>query len=288
MPPELPEVECLVRDLASQVPGAKVLAAHFYRPDLREAIPIHDIQRQIVGTTVSRVYRRGKYIVVEASEGDLLLHLGMSGQILVRSESAPILPHTHALIELTGGVAAVMTRRGAIAPRFYLHFVDPRRFGRIGFARLGTASGHPWLRDLGMEPLATEDLDVQLLASFQRRSAPIKTVIMDSKVVVGVGNIYASEALFLARIHPQRPANALSRVESRRLAHAIQRVLSEAIERGGSTLRDYRRLSGDTGGMQPHLKVYDREGQPCPRCAAPLLTVRQGARSTYLCASCQK
>jgi len=243
-----------------------------YEPRLRWPIP-RDLPRKVAGQRVLRVGRRAKYLLLGLESGTLLLHLGMSGNLRVVPAATPRLPHDHFDLLLDSGVA--------------LRFNDPRRFGSLLYTS-GEPREHPLLERLGPEPFsAAFDADYLYRITRGRRVA-IKQLLMNSQLVVGVGNIYASEALFRARLRPGRAARSLTRADAARLVRAIRAVLRQAIRSGGTTLRDYLGADGAPGYFRQRLYVYERRGKPCRRCGTPVRAVTQGQRSTYYCPSCQK
>lgn len=269
--PELPEVEVTRRSFAERIAGARVLAARVGKP-LRWALGCDP--QALVGRTVRCVRRRGKYLLVDLDEGVLLVHLGMSGSLRFDREVPPPALHDHFDLVTTHGV---------------LRLNDPRRFGAVVFCA-GEASpeARKLLGGLGVEPL-TEDFDLDAFhAALRKRKAAIKQVLLAGDVVVGVGNIYASEALFLAGIRPTVPAASISRPRAARLQQAIRDVLARAVEKGGSTLRDFSNAWGESGYFQLEAMVYDRAGQPCRVCGTAVKMLRQGQRTTYFCPHCQK
>ncbi len=238
---------------------------------LRWPIP-RDFEARIEGLVVRSVERRGKYILLGFDTGTVILHLGMSGSLRVLAIGAPTLLHDHWDIEFEGGAL--------------LRFHDPRRFGSLHWTAADPQL-HPLLAKLAPEPLSpTFDADY-LFRKTRRRAVAIKLLLMNSQLVVGVGNIYASEALFRAQLSPRRAARSLSRVQCAALVTAVRAVLSEAIEVGGTTLRDYVDAAGVPGYFRQRLYVYERAGKPCRRCATPIKQVVQAARSTYWCPQCQ-
>ena len=271
--PELPEVETTRRGLAPHVEGRRISAVTLRRPDLRWPIP-PEVARELPGQRIDAVRRRAKYLLMETSAGSALLHLGMSGSLRVLPASTPVTAHDHVDIALEGD-----------APRV-LRFNDPRRFGSLLWQPVGEV--HPLLRGLGPEPLSDAFDGDYLWKITRRRSMAIKQLIMNSRLVVGVGNIYASEALFRARIRPRRQARSLKRDECKRLARAIKATLAMAVKVGGTTLRDYVGADGNPGYFRQRLYVYEREGKPCRVCGEPVKQFTQGQRSTYWCAHCQK
>ena len=243
-----------------------------YEPRLRWPIP-RDLPRKVAGQRILRVGRRAKYLLLGLESGTLLLHLGMSGNLRVVPAATARLRHDHFDLLLDSGVA--------------LRFNDPRRFGSLIYTR-GEPREHPLLARLGPEPFsAAFDADYLYRITRGRRVA-IKQLLMNSQLVVGVGNIYASEALFRARLRPGRAARSLTRADAARLVRAIRAVLRQAIRAGGTTLRDYLGADGAPGYFRQRLYVYERRGRPCRRCATPVRAMTQGQRSTYYCPTCQK
>jgi formamidopyrimidine-DNA glycosylase len=272
--PELPEVEVTRLSVVDRISGATVRQVRLGQP-LRW--PLGCRPEALHGASVLGVRRRGKYLLFDLDRGLLLLHLGMSGSLGFFDAAGAPAAGKHDHFDL-------LTSRGL------LRLNDPRRFGAVVFAAGGDADpvARKLLDGLGMEPL-TEQFDVAAFhAGLRRRSAPIKQVLLAGDVVVGVGNIYASEALFLAGIRPQLRASAISRPRAARLHAAIRDVLARAVQKGGSTLRDFSNADGESGYFQLEAMVYGRDGQPCRVCASPIKALRQGQRSTYYCAVCQK
>lgn len=269
--PELPEVEVTRRSFADRIAGGRIEAARVGKP-LRW--PLGVTPQALVGRTVTGVRRRGKYLLIDLDQGVLLLHLGMSGSLSFAA--AQPAPGTHDHFDL-------VTTRGV------LRLNDPRRFGAVVFAPgEGAAQAVKLLGRLGVEPLS-DDFDLDAFHErLRRRNAPIKQVLLAGDVVVGVGNIYASEALFLARIRPTLRASRISRPRARLLRQAVRDVLARAVERGGSTLRDFSNAHGEAGLFQLDAMVYDRAGQPCRVCGTAVKAIRQGQRATYYCPTCQK
>jgi len=269
--PELPEVEVTRLSFADRITGARIEQVRLGKP-LRW--PLGCLPGQLEGRTVMAVRRRGKYLLVDMDEGVLLLHLGMSGSL----SFAPAQPepglHDHFDLVTTRGV---------------LRLNDPRRFGAVVYAPgEGSPEAVKLLGRLGVEPLADGfDLDA-FHAGLRRRKAPIKQVLLAGDVVVGVGNIYASEALFLAGIRPTVSASRISRPRAAKLHAAVREVLARAVSKGGSTLRDFSNAHGESGYFQLEAMVYDRAGQPCRACGTLVKAIRQGQRSTYYCPHCQK
>ena len=281
--PELPEVEVTRLSFASQIAGASVLSVQMGKP-LRW--PLGCDASHLVGREVRAVRRRGKYLLIDLDQGLLLVHLGMSGS-LIFAERLPA-PGQHDHFEM-------VTSQGT------LRLNDPRRFGAVVFAQAqDSAQANKLLGKLGMEPLedplgggvsqaqaAAFDANA-FYEGLQRRKAAIKQVLLAGDVVVGVGNIYASETLFLAAIKPTVRASKLSYPRTVRLHAAIRQVLARAVERGGTTLRDFSNAQGEVGHFQLEAMVYGRVGMPCKVCATPIKAIRQGQRSTFFCPQCQK
>jgi formamidopyrimidine-DNA glycosylase len=279
--PELPEVECLSRAVRETLVGTTIRDLQFFRADLRDPIPTDELRATLVGQPVVDVFRRSKYLLLRSPRGLAVIHLGMTGNLLRRSSPQPELPHTH----------AIFTYEGPQGDVGYLHFVDPRRFGRLGCLEGDSDfEEHVFFRSLGPEPLAgaAKDLGTYLFEKSRKRKVPVKNFIMDAKVLVGVGNIYASESLFRSGISPKRRAGSVTLERYERLASAIQETLEAAIAAGGTSFRDFKNTSGDPGYFSIHLNVYGRDGEPCPSCQKKLVTIRQGGRSTYYCPFCQK
>ena len=231
-----------------------------------------DIDRQLPGQVIRSLRRRAKYLLLETNAGTAMLHLGMSGSLRIIDATEPAGKHDHVDIQFDSGKA--------------LRFRDPRRFGSLLWSR--EPLQHELLRSLGPEPLSGEFDGDYLRRIARRRRVSIKQFIMNGSVVVGVGNIYASEALFVAGIHPGRRADRVSLARMARLAEAIKAVLSDAIEAGGTTLRDFHGGDGEPGYFRQKLAVYGREGEPCPRCERPVSVLVLGQRSTFYCKDCQK
>lgn len=269
--PELPEVETTRRGIAPHLEGHRVERVVLRRPDLRWPIPAA-VERLLPGQPIQAVARRAKYLLLHTGAGSALMHLGMSGSLRVIDAATPAGKHDHVDMVLDDGRL--------------LRFNDPRRFGCLLWQAPGEV--HPLLAGLGPEPLSA-DFDGDWLWRLSRgRRTAVKVFLMDQAVVVGVGNIYASEALFAAGIHPSRPAGRVSRERYRQLAAAVQDILGQAIERGGTTLRDFIRPDGAPGYFEQELRVYGRAGKPCPGCGTPLRTRVLGQRNTFFCPRCQR
>ena len=274
--PELPEVETTRRGLLPRVAGRLVAHVRLRRPDLRWPIP-REIEDLLPGQRIDAIRRRAKYLLLETSAGSALLHLGMSGSLRVLPGNTPVRAHDHVDITLEG----VDGKPGRV-----LRFNDPRRFGCLLWQATGEI--HPLLAGLGPEPLS-DDFDGDLLFHRSRgRSAPVKTFLMDQAVVVGVGNIYAAEALFGAGISPLRAAGKVSRERYAALADAVKAILAHAIARGGTTLRDFISPDGAPGYFEQELSAYGRGGEPCRRCGRPLKQAMIGQRASVWCGHCQR
>ncbi len=281
--PELPEVEVTRRGIAPMLEGHTVTGAVVRNRNMRWPVPLR-LANTLTDLRIAKVGRRGKYLLFEcvaphavANEpaGWLIVHLGMSGSLRFVAHDAT--PEKHEHFDL-------LTKHIALR----LH--DPRRFGAVLWhpAAAGPVESHPLLAHLGVEPLASGFDAETLFRGSRGRSVAVKQMLLAGNVVVGVGNIYASEALFRARIHPATPAGRISRLRYARLAEHIKAVLTEAISKGGSTLRDFTRSDGEPGYFQLDYFVYGREGEPCRLCSTPIRGLRQGQRSTFYCPACQK
>ena len=274
--PELPEVETTRRGLAPHVEGRIVTDVVLRRPDLRWPIP-PEVPSLLPGQRIDAVRRRAKYLLLDTEVGSALLHLGMSGSLRVLPATTPVEAHDH--------VDIALEPRGR-DPVSVLRFNDPRRFGCLLWQAPGET--HELLRGLGPEPLSDAFDGDYLFARSRGRRAPVKTFLMDQGIVVGVGNIYAAEALFEAGISPLREAGRVSRERYRSLADAVKRILVHAIERGGTTLRDFISPDGLPGYFELELSAYGRGGEPCPRCGRPLKEASIGQRTTVWCTRCQR
>jgi formamidopyrimidine-DNA glycosylase len=269
--PELPEVETTRRGLEPVLLGRRIVAVRVRERRLRWPLP-RGFEAALTGQRIHAVSRRAKYLLIATNGGTLLIHLGMSGNLRAVPTGQAVLGHDHVDLALDSGLM--------------VRFNDPRRFGSMHFVR-GEPAAHPLLRDLGPEPLGP-DFDADYLHGRMRgRRVAIKPLLMNATIVVGVGNIYASEALFHAGVRPGRAAGGLTRAEVTRLVAAVRRVLAAAIEAGGTTLRDYVNTDGLPGYFRQKLFVYERTGEPCRVCRTPIRQRVQGQRSTYWCPSCQ-
>jgi formamidopyrimidine-DNA glycosylase len=282
--PELPEVETVRRGLAPVMEGRRILAAEVRRPDLRWPFPERMAER-LAGTRVERLGRRSKYLLADLSSGEtLLIHLGMSGRMLVsgrmlgefhHEHPAPA-KHDHVVLEMEGGAR--------------ITFNDARRFGAMDLMPTDAAGAHWLLSGLGPEPLGNGFDEDYLVARLKGRNTPVKAALLDQRVVAGLGNIYVCEALHRAGISPSRKAGRIAEARVRALVPVIRQVLAEAIEAGGSSLRDYRQADGELGYFQHTFRVYDREGEPCvtPGCSGTVGRIVQSGRSSFFCSICQR
>lgn len=268
--PELPEVETTCRGIAPHVEGRTVTAVIVRDARLRRPVP-ETLALALPGERIDQVQRRGKYLLLRAQHGTLLIHLGMSGNLRVIDSASPARKHDHVDIVL-GGQA--------------LRYHDPRRFGVVDWWT-GPLESHPLIAPLGIEPLSTAFDGAWLFRATRGRRSAIKLFLMDAHTIVGVGNIYASESLFRAGIKPGTQAGRLSLARCAKLATAVRETLLDAIKAGGSTLRDFVGSDGAPGYFQHEANVYGRAGQPCRRCGAPIRHTTQSQRSTFWCPRCQ-
>lgn len=272
--PELPEVETTRRGIEPKVNQQTITAFVIRDGRLRWPVERH-LQATLPGLVVLSVARRGKYIVLQMHKGSLLIHLGMSGNLRVLPTGSEVQKHDHIDIELTNG--------------YLLRLNDPRRFGSVLWhnAALGPVENHKLLAKLAPEPLTEAFNGAYLCEKLRHRKVAIKSLVMNNQVVVGAGNIYANEALFMSRVHPQTPANLLSRKQCDLLVENIKRVLIAAIEQGGTTLKDFLSPDGKPGYFVQQLKVYDQAGKACPACNSPIERILLNQRATYFCPHCQ-
>lgn len=285
--PELPEVETVLRGIAPRMIGRRLVEVEARRPDLRRPLPAGFVQR-LTGRAVIAADRRAKYLRLHLEGGEtLIVHLGMSGRLVIEDAPPPVAfhhgpstavadaPHTHVVFRLDDGTRIL--------------FADPRRFGLMDIAVTDDLDAHDLFAHLGPEPLGNGFSGPYLARVFEGRRAPVKALLLDQRVVVGVGNIYASESLFEAGIHPARSAGTLSADDCERLAAAVRATLDRAITAGGSTLRDFVGASGELGYFQHSFRVYDRAGAPCSRegCGGTIERAVQSNRATYFCSRCQ-
>lgn len=282
--PELPEVETVRRGLAPVMEGHVIARASVNRPDLRWPFPPRMAER-LTGRRVQALRRRSKYILADLDSGEtLLIHLGMSGRMLVSGDPLGVFVHDHPAPEKHDHVVLEMETGARIT------FNDPRRFGAMDLMDTATAEGHKLLAALGPEPLGNDFNEPHLVAALHGRNTPIKAALLDQHIVAGLGNIYVCEALYRARIHPARKAGRISARRVAALVPIIREVLADAISAGGSSLRDFRQADGELGYFQHSFDVYGREGHPCrtPGCEAQIKRIVQSGRSSFYCPSCQR
>lgn len=282
--PELPEVETVRRGLAPVMEGKIILAADIRRPDLRWPFPEH-MQQRLTGKRILRLWRRSKYILAELDSSEtLLIHLGMSGRMLItRTDGAsldqappPLAKHDHVVFEMEDGVRVI--------------FNDTRRFGAMDIASTDALDSHKLLRNLGPEPLSNGFNESYLKSRLKTKKSPIKSALLDQGIIAGLGNIYVCEVLFRTQIDPKAQSNTLIGPQVNSLVPAIRSVLTEAIEAGGSTLKDHRQSDGDLGYFQHKFRVYGREGEHCMRedCSGKIDRIVQSGRSSFYCPQCQR
>ncbi len=271
--PELPEVETTRLGISPHVEGKLVQEVIIRRYDLRW--PVSPELAEIAGRMFVSVKRRSKYLLLETDGGQVVMvHLGMSGSLRIASEDEEWRKHDHIGITLEGGKQ--------------MRYHDPRRFGLVMVVPADDVDAHPLLKDLGPEPLEEAFTAEHLYRALRNKSIPVKVAVMDAKVVVGVGNIYASESLFRAGIHPALPANKLTKPKAQKLVTAIKEVLAESITQGGTTLRDFLKSDGQPGYFAQRLFVYGRKGEACRVCGGMISHKVMGQRATFWCARCQK
>jgi len=270
--PELPEVECVVRGLRRRIIGQTIERVTIHLDRIVRGSPL-DLAGHLPGRTFRDVRRRGKLILIGLNGGlSLLIHLRMTGQLLWLDSQAPLEKHTHVIFHLASGR--------------HLRYRDQRQFGWMQLAESDRLDEHPQIARLGPEPLEIgRDDFVHLLRAHRRQ---IKPLLMDQAVLAGLGNIYADESLFRARIHPLQRASRVGTVKLNRLHTAMQEVLRQAIGCSGSTVSQFRGTNGEIGQFQNHFRVYDRKDKPCPRCRRPIIKIRVGGRGTHLCPRCQR
>jgi formamidopyrimidine-DNA glycosylase len=282
--PELPEVETVRRGLMPAMEGVVITRADVNRPDLRWPFP-EQMAERLTGQKVERLRRRSKYILADLSSGEsLLVHLGMSGRMLVSGDPLGQFVHDHPPAEKHDHVVFHMANGARVT------FNDPRRFGAMDLLDTVTADVHKLLASIGPEPLGNDFHEAHLIAALSGRNTPIKSALLDQRIVAGLGNIYVCETLYRARIHPARKAGQISKARVASLVPIIREVLAEAIEAGGSSLRDFRQADGELGYFQHSFDVYGREGAPCrtPDCGKPIARIVQSGRSSFYCGQCQR
>jgi formamidopyrimidine-DNA glycosylase len=273
--PELPEVETVRRSLHTTLVGRRFDAVEVRDHRLRRPVDEVRLRRGVCGRRVEDLTRRGKYLLIHLEgEQRLLIHLGMSGRLLLVPASTPLEPHVHVCFDVEGDL--------------HLRFRDPRRFGVVEAMDSSSINTDPRLSQLGVEPLSRACTARYFYERSRGRKRPVKNFLMDARQVVGVGNIYANEALFLAGIHPQRAAGRVSAPGWERLSRAVKRVLRDAIRQGGTTLNDFRDANGEAGYFQVFLRVYGREGEKCRRCGGAIRRRVLAGRSSFYCCGCQR
>ncbi len=282
--PELPEVETVRRGLLPVLEGAVIARAEVNRLDLRWPLPDRMAER-LTGRRVKALRRRSKYLLADLDSGEtLLVHLGMSGRMLVSGAQIGAFHHDHPAPQKHDHVVLHMGSGARIT------FNDARRFGAMDLMPTDRASGHMLLAGLGPEPFGNDFNEPYLAARLRGRKTPIKAALLDQRVVAGLGNIYVAETLYRARISPLRLAGNLTEAQAHGLVPIVREVLAEAIEAGGSSLRDFRQANGELGYFSKHFQVYDREGEPCetPGCAGTVARTVQSGRSSFWCPACQR
>lgn len=282
--PELPEVETVRRGLTPAMEGAVIERADVNRPDLRWPFPDRMAER-LTGARVNRLGRRSKYILAELDTGEtLLIHLGMSGRMTVSGDPLGQFVHEHPATEKHDHVVFHMDNGARIT------FNDPRRFGAMDLLPTATASEHKLLTVLGPEPLGNDFHEQHLIAAFRGKNTPVKSALLDQGIVAGLGNIYVCETLFRAGVSPRRKAGKISATRVATMVPIIRQVLSDAIDAGGSSLKDFRQADGELGYFQHSFDVYGREGDPCktPDCRGTVGRITQSGRSTFYCPQCQR
>jgi formamidopyrimidine-DNA glycosylase len=292
--PELPEVETVRRGLQPVMEGRRILSVRTNRKDLRFAFPDRFVQR-LEGRTITAMGRRAKYLMADLDDGEVLvMHLGMTGRFIIEVSGRTQEPgdftqtvnrlavHDHVVIEMEGGAR--------------ITYNDVRRFGFMALIARSNLASHPLTKDIGIEPLGNALTPESLAGLFNGRATPLKSALLDQKLIAGLGNIYVCEALFRSNLSPRRAAGSIvtkdgsPTARAEKLTGQIRLVLEEAIQAGGSTLRDFAHADGSLGYFQHRFKVYDREGEPCPdpKCSGVVERIVQSGRSTFFCASCQR
>ena len=270
--PELPEVETVRRGITPHIEGESIESVVIRHPTLRWPIP-SELQQLLPGKIVRRIERRAKYLLLHVDTGTLILHLGMSGTLRVLAANTPAVKHDHFDLVMNNGQL--------------LRLNDPRRFGAVLWSE-HPVEQHPLINALGPEPLDQQFSGDYLFERSRKRNVAIKQLIMDNKIVVGVGNIYASESLFLSGIDPQRKAGSISKARYQRLVESIKQVLADAIKQGGTTLKDFTQSDGRPGYFAQQLRVYGRTGESCTQCSSTIKQITQGQRTTFFCPRCQR
>ncbi|MDQ6960643.1 MAG: bifunctional DNA-formamidopyrimidine glycosylase/DNA-(apurinic or apyrimidinic site) lyase [Mariprofundaceae bacterium] len=270
--PELPEVEVIRRGLESRLTGRMINHVEILRPDLRYPLP--DLNMVLSGHKLRRIERRAKYLLFFFDHVLLVWHLGMTGQFHILPQDIPTGAHEHVRIFFNDDHT--------------LRYRDSRRFGYAGLLSLKGWQQHPWFKHLGPEPLGDGFTTEYFAHCCEKRKSPVKPILMNAAIVAGIGNIYACEALFHARIHPARGANRISKIRLQRLFLMIRQILREAIDAGGSSINDFVQVDGKPGYFAYHFRVYGRAGKPCMRCGKAIARMIQSGRATFYCPQCQR
>lgn len=282
--PELPEVETVRRGLAPVMEGARIIKADINRPDLRWPFP-ENMSKRLTGALIERLRRRSKYIIADLETGEsLLIHLGMSGRMLISGTALGSFAHKHPTPQKHDHVVFHMDNGARVT------FNDPRRFGAMDLLETKTADDHKLLSNIGPEPLGNSFDEAYLAKALTGKNTPIKTALLDQRIVAGLGNIYVCETLYRAAISPLRKAGQISKARAASLVPIIRQVLNEAIEAGGSSLKDFKQADGDLGYFQHSFDVYGREGEDCKTkgCRSVIRRAVQSGRSSFYCPSCQR
>jgi formamidopyrimidine-DNA glycosylase len=272
--PELPEVETVCQGLKDKVLNSKIIGVRKYRDNIRNVIP-KNIEGLTLNSRITAIKRVAKYILIELdNQQTLIFHLGMSGKLFLSHAIFEKQKHDHFILDLDNELHVI--------------FNDPRRFGIVDVANTSHVEHLKYFANLGVEPLSEKFNALYLIQAFSKKTSPIKVVLMDNHIVVGIGNIYAVESLFRSNIHPSIPANLLTFEQTATLVKHIKQVLMEAIAAGGSSLKDYVNSQGEKGYFQNNFFVYNKEGEPCSICNTKIGKIQQGGRSSFFCSSCQK
>ena len=272
--PELPEVETVRKGLVRLVKGKTIENVEVRWPRIIEAPEVETFQQQLIGQTIQDVERRGKFLIFKLSDGDMVSHLRMEGKYEFYLKPVEELnKHTHVLFTFTDGTQ--------------LHYNDVRKFGRMALVSKNESMLYKGIRQLGPEPIPAAFLLEPFQIQLKRASKAIKPLLLDQKLVTGLGNIYVDEALWLSKIHPETPANRLNEAETVRLHQAIIDVLAKAVEAGGTTIRSYANALGEAGNFQVSLHAYGQTGHPCDRCGTPIVKIKVAQRGTHFCPTCQ-
>ena len=308
--PELPEVETVCRGLSGNILGLNVSSVEVYAEKLRDFIPA-DLNKKILNHTIIKIERRAKYILIHLTPSTnfqfnedenvlgqrsqvLIIHLGMSGRLTIQDEVYERKKHDQVILKLNGLLSGTVAERASSRLRktndhsLLLVFNDARRFGIFTLTALENLPQHKLFRKLGLEPLSSEFTVAKLKALFKNRNKNIKNTLMDASLIVGIGNIYASEALFRSGIHPERMASSLTDKDIKKLHEQIIITLEDAIRAGGSTLKDFSKANGESGYFQYQFKAYGREGLPCFICKTLIQRIVQSGRSSFFCSKCQR